>query len=908
MRKLTATGLLLTMALSLYAQKIDFNFFGRSEAEGNMPGFTAWNSLTSSFPGFPKQLASDTLTVDGIKFTVQNGPNSQGKTLGCGWSKAIVLSKDKLVGDGIETLDLDDGGNTPKLQGPAGELEVIMEGLAAGPHTILAYHNNPTNYQGPKLDVYVDGVKVVEGVQQTMNKEKASESATSYVHFTAVEGQPAHIWYRAVPDPSTDYTSTTPHYCSSVFINALVLDQGNPATMAIDPYPSNYDTHANCDGGSVKLRWTPATKAVKHHLYFGESPETMADQGIITDTTFTVSHLYSMNTYYWTVKEVDVDGNEYEGETWNFQPRHLAFPEAEGYGRFAKGGRGGTVYHVTNLTNDESPGSLIYGLRQVEGPRTIVFDVSGLIDMDYQAIFSDPDVTLAAQTAPGKGICLMHSNINFGSDNIIRFLRARRGLGTPEQTGNAMGVTGAYNCIIDHVTASWGTDETFSSRGAHSITFQKSMIAEALGIAHHKNYPDGTNHGYAATIGGDIGSFHHNLLANCNGRNWSMGEGLTGDGYYAGRLDIFNNVCYNWRSRTTDGGAHEVNFVGNYYKEGPAVSTHSLFTLQLEGTGQGTQSAYLYNNVRDNLNGTLDRDAENMKRMVASGGQVVDWIYWGTAPNFPSEATIDDPVLAYKKVLSDVGANQPVADRHDQRIIRETRNRTYTYTGSLSGIKGEIDSEADCGGFDVYPEEQVDNTYDTDQDGIPTWFEQIKGTDPKVANNNVDNDRDGYTDLEDYLNWMAQEHRTLAYGATTEVSLKALFAGFTSTPSYTFAYDGQDLQLSIKDDTTLIVTVKGNTPSLNVVTLKVTDADGASMTRPLHIALTGSATANATVDAEAAVLTSYEVFTLDGAKVKGAPCHTTVGQLPLGSLHTGIYLLRATDSNGLSRTYKIVRP
>ncbi|MBM6993169.1 MAG: T9SS type A sorting domain-containing protein [Prevotella sp.] len=907
MKRLTITTLLLTVGLAIQAQKIDFNFFGRSEAEGNAPGFTAWNSTTSGFPGFPKQLVSDTLTVNGITFIVQNGPYSQGKTLGCGWNKTIVQTKDKLVGDGIETLDLDDSGNTPKLQGPAGELEVIIEGLSAGAHTLLAYHNNPTNYQGPKLDVYVDGMKKQKGVEQTMNKEKASESATSYVHFTVTEGQPVHIWYRATPDAATDYTSTAPHYCSSVFINALVLDQGNPATMAHDPYPANYDSHAVCDGGSVQLRWSPASKAVKHHLFFGESKEAMEDKGIVTDTVFTVDGLYSMNTYFWTVKEVDADGNEYESETWNFQPRHLAFPGAEGYGRFAKGGRGGSVYHVTNLTNDETPGSLIYGLKHVEGPRTIVFDVAGLIDMDFQAVFADPNITLAAQTAPGKGICLKHSNVNFGNDNIIRFLRARRGLGTPDQTGNAMGVTGAYNCIIDHATASWGTDETFSSRGAHNITFQKSMIAEALGIAHHKNYPDGTNHGYAATIGGDIGSFHHNLLADCNGRNWSMGGGLTGDGYYAGRLDIFNNVCYNWHGRTTDGGAHEVNFVGNYYKEGPAVNLHYLFTLNLEGTGQGTQSAYVYNNVRDNLNGTLDRDADNMKRIQVSGGQVVDWTYWGTEPYFPSEAVIDDPVLAYKKVLSDVGANQPVFDSHDQRMIRETRDRTWTYVGSLSGIKGEIDSEADCGGFEIYPEEQVAEDFDVDQDGIPTWFEKINGTDPNVANNNADNDRDGYTDLEDYLNWMAEEHRILAPGETAEVSLKALFAGFTASPAYTYSYEGNQLQLTMKEDTTLMIKVTGELKTLNTVTLKVTDADGASMTRALNVAVNGNATAIRSVDAETVELRSYELFTLNGAKLKGGKCEGNVHQIRLNDVPTGIYLLKATDTNGKVRSYKVVR-
>lgn len=97
------------------------------------------------------------------------------------------------------------------------------------------------------------------------------------------------------------------------------------------------------------------------------------------------------------------------------------------------------------------------------------------------------------------------------------------------------------------------------------------MLAEALNAADHQNYPSGTRHGYAATISGDIGSFHHNLLAHNEGRNWSLGGGLDGDGNFAGRMDIFNNVVYNWDGRTTDGGAHEVNFVNNYYKPGPAT-------------------------------------------------------------------------------------------------------------------------------------------------------------------------------------------------------------------------------------------------------------------------------------------------------------------------------------------------
>lgn len=898
---------LLAMAVSAQAQKIDFNFFGRQAAQVTAEGFTPWVSATTTHDGFPKNCVKDSMTVDGIKIVVENGPNSGGQTLGCGWNKNITQSKDKLIGDGIEVLALDDDGNTPKLQGPVGEIQFTITGLTAGRHTLLAYHNNPTSYQGPAIDVYVNGQQALSGVQQTMNKEKASDAATSYISFNAEEGKPVVVAYRSVPDANADYTSKSPYQTSTVFINAIVFDEGNPSTMAMNPYPADYDYHANCDGGTVTLRWSPAGKAKKHHLFFGKSKDAMEDKGLLTDTAYTVSGLYSMDTYYWQVREVDAEGSEYDAATWSFQPRHLAFPGAEGYGRFAKGGRGGSVYHVTNLKNDHTPGSLLYGLVDITEPHTIVFDVSGLIVMDFGSVFTKGNVTIAAQTAPGKGICLKHSNVNFGNDNIVRFLRAHRGLGTSEQTGNAMGVTGAYNCIVDHTTAAWGTDETFSSRGAHSITFQKSMIAEALGIAHHKNYSDGKNHGFAATIGGDIGSFHHNLLVHCNGRNWSMGGGLDGDGYYSGRLDIFNNVVYNWHGRTTDGGAHEVNFVGNYYKEGPAVSNHCLFTLQLEGTGKGTQSAYVKNNIRDRLNGTLDLDKADMKAVQISSNQKVDWTYWGTEPYFPSEATIDDPVLAYKKVLSDVGANQPVFDDHDQRMIRETRDRSYTYVGSLSGIKGEIDNEEDAGGWEVFPEESRGADFDTDQDGIPNWWEQIAGTDQNTANNNADTNRDGYTELEDYLNFMAEEHRLLSQGEKVKVNLKAIFAGFTNSPKYTYDYSGRNLTLSLQQDSILEVTA-GKDNSINEVKLTVTDADNHSMTRLLNVAITNGTTGIEQATAGNSEAKSYEIFTLSGMKVAGGHCNgRTIAQLADSNLTDSVYVVNVSYADGTTRNFKIAR-
>ena len=623
------------------------------------------------------------------------------------------------------------------------------------------------------------------------------------------------------------------------------------------------------------------------------------------DTTYVLNDVYSLNTYYWRVDEVAADGTVTNGEVWQFRPRHLAFPGAEGYGRFASGGRGGVVYHVTNLSNDNEPGSLRYGLTSVKGPRTIVFDVSGLIVMDFGSMFAQPYVTIACQTAPGKGVCLKHSNLNIGDESICRFLRARRGYG---DTGNAMGSTGADHTIIDHTTASWGTDETYSSRGAHNMTFQYSMIAEALGIADHKNYEPGKNHGFAATIGGDIATFSHNLLADCNGRNWSMGGGLDGNGYYSGRLDIFNNVVYNWHGRTTDGGAHEINFVGNYYKEGPAVDNHCIFTLQLEGTGKGTQSAYLKNNILDKKDGTILTDASSMKAVQISSSQTVDWTYWGTEPYFPSYATIDSPKNAYKKVLSSVGAEFPIKDDNDKRMVYETLNRTYTYTGSRSGIKGEIDHEDDCGGFEAYPEETRAADFDTDQDGMPDWWERITGNNAQVADNNGDPDHDGYTNLEDYLNFLADIHVIIAPGSSTTVNLTDYFAGFTASPTYALEGAAQGVSTTISDKT-LTVAAADDATGVSLLKVSVTDSEGSTMTRQLGIAVTGEgATAIRQSLTDDTVIRSYKVFTLDGRLVKrGKVDGVALRNLPLSSIPSGVYVLDTIDADGHKHSCKIIK-
>ena len=673
---------------------------------------------------------------------------------------------------------------------------------------------------------------------------------------SGVNGLPVHNYSESTPD---------------------VENPRDVSMLATNPVPANGDTHADMD--ALSLSWTAARdgKTVTQYVYLGTDSAAIANATptsalatLGTETSLTLmAALSNMKTYYWKVDRADADGLITAGDVWMFQPRHLAFSGAEGYGRFARGGRGGKVVYVTNL-NSEGPGSLRWALTNGQGPRTVLFKVSGIIDMDFKPCKTDPLVTIAAQTAPGKGICIKHSDIGVGSDCIVRFLRARRGLGTPDDTGNAIGTVYSDHTIFDHVTASWGTDETFSSRGSRNVTFQRSIISEALGIAGHRNYPEGTNHGYAATIGGDIGSFHHNLLADCNGRNWSMGGGADANGHSQGRLDMFNNVCYNWNSRTTDGGAMRMQFVNNYYKMGPDTRLANLFSADNETGGPRDQFAYVSGNIRENRDGSLTHDALNVTYR-ATGPQPEKAFY--DAPFWVSYAKIETAQEAYKSVLSDVGANQPFSDLTDERIFSETLYGTYTYVGSKSGIRGEIDDEMDAGGFEDYPETEWPADYDFDNDGLPNWWEELRGTNPKsrtlnYADTNRDTEGDGYTELERYLDFMAQPHLWLAPAQETAVDVAALFRGYSNGPQFqaevSSAWDG-----SIRWDDGMppkLIVKAGEKNGLTEVSLSVTDADQARYERRLCIAVTGNSHV-ASIERPTATPASSCLYTLQGIRI-----------------------------------------
>ena len=867
-RHLLMTAVLSLTVMASTAQNIDFDLPGKTA-----PGKdTEVNYISWAVP----RAESDTKSFDGgMTITITAG--GAASAVGSNWSKTDVETNGlRIIADEVLATNLDKGNMTQITEGST-SLILTITGMTAGMHTLKAYHNNSDkNQTQPDIEVRVDGNVVATGVKFTSAAQSNAEAGTSFITFNVTEGQPVVITYSTVPEAGKTYTNTR------VMINGLEFDVA--AIGATDPMPENHDFHAGTEEGTVTFSWTAPEGVVSHKMVLGTDSAAVAAATTYeyegTAAQYVKSGLSSMQKYWWRIDEVDGNGQVHQGQVWTFQPCQLAFPGAEGYGRYAIGGRGGIVYHVTNLSGDkDTPGSLLYGLVNIDEPRYIVFDVSGIIELDFAAQFVKPYAYIAGQTAPGKGICIKASNINIGSDVICRHIRFKRGLGIyGENTGNAMGMSGANHAIVDHCTAAWGTDETVSGRGALNISFQYSVISEALGIAGHKNYADGTNHGYAATIDGRIGSWHHNLLVNCAGRNWSMGGGMDGQNRPIGGLDLFNNVCYNWNSRTTDGNCHAVNFVNNYYKMGADTRKTILFTQDFEDAiaPDGIDQAYVSGNIRENRNHTLSNDKKG-DTYNATGNIPTTYQYLLSEPLFPSHATIHTAQDAMKIVTSYAGATMPMRDEHHQRNVRETLDGTYTYVGSKSRIKGEIDTEEDITehaagkGWEDYPEEQRAADWDTDQDGMPDWWEQCIGSNASVANQNDDPNHDGWTLLEDYLEFMAHPYIMVATNGEASIDLKQHFVGFygqngqSVTPSYTLDKQTNGLYAPRIDGSTL--TVKATKPDTQSVGwLNVTVSDGeTTFTQRFGVAITGGATGIQNVNRE--TITNNRYYNLHGQRL-----------------------------------------
>ncbi len=780
---------------------VDINFDGRQEQEVHEPGFHSWILGGGHSPVF---------TTDSITFEIVTDAGYTSS-----WYKAGVQSPyfARLVNDGISSLDM----------------ELHISGLSVGKHSLVTYHNafsNPDNNTYAPMDIMVNGELIYENLEQSVRATSTEDALSAYVEFEVGEGETAVI--RFLGDDTGGHTVTGAH------LNGFKLDAQDESKQASHPYPSDLNEHANADDGTIQLRWKSAEGAVSHNVYFGTDEESVfyADPNSVefmsnqTDTTLTVQ-IPNLSDYFWRVDEITAEDTT-RGSLWSFKRRRVAFHGAEGYGAYAIGGRGGDVVYVTNL-NDSGDGSFRAAVEEATGPRTILFAVSGIITLNSRLVMRNDYMTIAGQTAPGKGICIRWAPIGVTGDNlIVRHLRVRLGIGV---TYDGMGLTGANNSIIDHCSISWTIDEAFSSRGANNITLQRTLISEALNAAGHSNYPPGKAHGYAASIGGDIGSFHHNLLAHCAGRNWSLAGGLDGNGYYSGKLDLTNNVVYNWDGRTTDGGAHEVNFVNNYYKPGPAIDRTVALTAQHEAVGKGTQRYYFAGNV---MPGYFDENSQEKGRDIQGS---VNYQTFVSQPFFPSQVTTQKADHAYKLVLSDVGATQPAFDDHDVRMVTETRDGTTSLNGSVTRKPGLPDHEKDAGYWEEYPGYKRASEWDTDLDGLPDWWENALGTSPNseqgdFSDSNGDQDGDLFTNLEEYLEWMGDPHYFIIKGIETEIDLNHYSRGFTNGKSFTIT-DVVNGEANL-EAASGVVKFTSSADGFSEFTFTVTDASNFSMTRTIR--------------------------------------------------------------------------
>jgi len=537
-----------------------------------------------------------------------------------------------------------------------------------------------------------------------------------------------------------------------------------------DPIPHDLAKYVQTD---KVLRWSAGTYSVSQDVYFGTSFSDVNEAIVPTVTTDACSYepgtLAANKDYFWRVDANDGIAT-YTGSVWQFstEPDSLvrAFPGAQGYGAYTSGGRGGDVYHVTNLTDDvasPSPGSLRYGTSTATGPRTIVFDVSGYIDLENRLEITANDMTIAGQTAPGDGVTLKRHDIRLYDSNniIIRYLRVRPGYFETDQTISWAGYTdldclsieGSNSVILDHISTSWSLDECMSIVGeSNDITVQWCAMTEPLTKVNN-------DHSETSLLRPCINSrlsHHHNLYMSVLRRVSRFGNY---NDNISTRFDWANNVVYNWGRQSTyslnatgywnlttraggstggvDGELVKLNFMNNYFIAGPST-TEDIGTAYT-GTSSTNHEIFSAGNL-------IDSDQDAAHNGIDTGLAMIDGGYDPKEDAFVinSPLDIESPGDAYNQILAGVGASM-VRDAVDTRVL----NELVTYQGQI------IEDQNAVGAWPVLEEVSRPAGFDTDGDGMPDAWESPRGLNPNDASDrNADNDSDGYTNLEEYLNFL----------------------------------------------------------------------------------------------------------------------------------------------------------
>jgi hypothetical protein len=397
----------------------------------------------------------------------------------------------------------------------------------------------------------------------------------------------------------------------------------------------------------------------------------------------------------------------------------------------------------------------------------VVFRVAGIIKLKSNLKIEHPHITIAGQTAPGDGICIAYASLDINSYNVIvRHLRIRRGVTSGGQGSDNIGGYPLHHVIVDHCSTSWGRDENLSlyrkmiyrddpknpgqkkrvKVATQNVTVQYCISSEGMKPGHE----------FGGTWGGTDSTFHHNLFACNTGRNPSIGM--------SGEFDYRNNVIFNWRHRTMDGGDETslVNVINNYYKPGPVTNDNMVSTIArieqrdmlspgrrfrgkwFRETGSRPGKWYVAGNI---VEGYPEVTADNWKGMKLQNGDGTLEMARVYSPFEGWPVNQQTALESWNEVLSKSGATLPRRDGVDKRVIEMVR------TGKVTYEKGIISDPNQVGGYPEYTYSAKDVPADTDQDGMPDTWEQEHDLDATSASDcSLDTDGDGYTNIEEYLN------------------------------------------------------------------------------------------------------------------------------------------------------------
>lgn len=458
-----------------------------------------------------------------------------------------------------------------------------------------------------------------------------------------------------------------------------------------------------------------------------------------------------------------------------------AFPGAQGGGMYSFGGRGGKVYVVTSL-EDRGPGTFREAC-EAGGPRIVVFNVAGIIRLKEKIRIRAPYITIAGNTAPGDGVCIAGDTVELEThDVVIRHMRFRRGATWVGDRNDSIGGNPIGNIMIDHVSASWGLDENMSmyrhmydhdddpktpelKLPTVNITIQHSIFSEGLNTY---------NHAFGSTIGGYNSTFHHNLWASNTGRNPSVG--MIYD------FTFVNNVLFNWRHRTIDGGDHRsfYTILNNYFKPGPVTPLDDPIAYRLLKPESRRAKPPVDDYGQAYVAGNVVEGNERVTRDNWAGGVQVESI--GPAEAVLTQLRAEEPYPhayveiqsareAYEHVLANAGATLPRRDAVDRRIVEAVRTGRATaqpapdvrevlgrYGYGSQVVEriaeliplGIITDPSQVGG---YPEYRGEPYPDADDDGMPDDWERRHGLDPRNPSDAAaDLNGDGYTNIEDFIN------------------------------------------------------------------------------------------------------------------------------------------------------------